>query len=160
MTAWPSLANASIVIASYKVKAPCAVLGARSFRQMERIDEVKRKNYFLLLFFVLLLASFACKLSQPTVTSPTPHPLVMTLPSDAVVPGTVPLSEAGVPRITVEDAKAAVDAGEAIIVDVRSPDAYEFEHVEGAINIPLGYFETDIANIPLEKDQWIITYCT
>ena len=121
---------------------------------------MKRRNYFLLLFFSLLLASLACNTSQPTTSPATPHPLVLTLPAEEQAPGTIPLSEAGVPRISVEDAKAALDSGQAIIVDVRSPDAYKNGHAEGAINIPLGYFETDIVNIPLEKDQWIITYCT
>lgn len=121
---------------------------------------MKRKNNFLLPIFVLFLAGLACNTSQPTTSPATPHPLVVTLPSGGEAPGTIPLSEAGVSRISAEDAKAAVDSGQAIIVDVRSEDAYAAGHVEGAINIPLGYFETDIANIPLEKDQWIITYCT
>lgn len=121
---------------------------------------MKRKNYFLLLFFTLLLASLACNTSQPTASPATPHPLVLTLPAQEQSTNTVPLTESQVPRISVEDAKAAFDSGKAIIVDVRSPDAYKNGHAEGAINIPLGYFETDIVNIPLEKDQWIITYCT
>ncbi|MCC7117404.1 MAG: rhodanese-like domain-containing protein [Anaerolineales bacterium] len=69
-------------------------------------------------------------------------------------------AEAQVPRIKVEDAKAAVDAGQAVIVDVRSVEAYQAEHARGAINLPLALFENDLANLPLEKDQWIITYCT
>jgi hypothetical protein len=121
---------------------------------------VKRKSYFLLPLFVLFLAGLACNAFQPGTSPVTPHPLVVTLPSGPEAPGTIPLSEAGVPRISVEDAKAALDSGQAIIVDVRSKDAYAAGHVEGAINIPLGYFETDIANVPLGKDQWIITYCT
>jgi hypothetical protein len=127
---------------------------------------VKRKKYFLLPLFVLFLAGLACNTSQPTVSSVTPLPAALTLIAQG--PGTntntntntVPLSEAGVPRISVEDTKAAFDSRQAIIVDVRSADAYANGHAEGAINIPLEYFETDIANIPLEKDQWVITYCT
>jgi predicted sulfurtransferase len=72
----------------------------------------------------------------------------------------LPLTEAEVPRVSVEDAKAALDSGEAVIVDVRSDAAYEASHVAGAINIQLGEFETNPAGIELEKDQWIITYCT
>jgi 3-mercaptopyruvate sulfurtransferase SseA len=121
---------------------------------------VKRKKYFLLLFFVLLLATFACNSTQPTVKQVTPQPLALTLLAQGQSTNTSPLTEAQVPRISVEDAKAALDSGGAVIVDVRSADAYAAGHVEGAINIPLGYFETDIVNVPLEKDQWIITYCT
>ena len=83
---------------------------------------------------------------------------MLPLPGEAT--STVPLSEAGVPRITVDEAKAAFDSGQAIIIDVRSPESYAGSHAEGAINIPLGVFESDIENIELEKDQWIITYCT
>ena len=124
---------------------------------------MKRKKFFFLPVFTLIVASLACNTELPqmqaTATSmPSQLPTVaLTIESGQ---GNIPLSEAGVPRITVEDAKAALDAGEAVIVDVRSADAYAAGHVEGAINILLGVFETDIANIPLEKDQWIITYCT
>jgi predicted sulfurtransferase len=121
---------------------------------------MKRNNHFILLFFILLFASLACNTSQPTASPATPHPLIVTLPADQQNPGTIPLSEAQVPRITADEARAAFDSGKAVIVDVRGPDAYAFGHAEGAINIPLGYFETDIENIQLEKDQWIITYCT
>jgi rhodanese-related sulfurtransferase len=72
----------------------------------------------------------------------------------------IPQTEADVPRINVEDAKAAFDSGQAIIVDVRSADAYAAGHTVGAISIPLVIFETDINNVSLEKNQWIITYCT
>jgi predicted sulfurtransferase len=85
-------------------------------------------------------------------------------PTQVIAPaakqGKVPLSEAGVPRVTVQDAKAAFDNGEAIIVDVRGQAAYDARHIAGALFIPLGAFETDIASVDLPKDQWIITYCT
>jgi 3-mercaptopyruvate sulfurtransferase SseA len=46
--------------------------------------------------------------------------------------------EGSVPRVSVQDAKAELDAGTAILVDARPADAYNQEHVAGAINIPLG----------------------
>jgi len=57
-------------------------------------------------------------------------------------------------------ARVALESGAAIIVDVRSKQAYDESHIPGAINILLGEFETNINGIALEKDQWIITYCT
>ena len=69
-------------------------------------------------------------------------------------------SEDQVPRIRVEQALAAVQSGAAVIVDVRSTEAYDASHVEGAISIPLLDIESNIDALPLEKDQWIITYCT
>jgi hypothetical protein len=121
---------------------------------------LKRKNIFLLSISVLMAASFACNASLPQV-EPTALPtLIQPTAALSTGSGTAPLSEAGVPRIAVGQAKAAFDAGQAIIVDVRSADAYAAGHAEGAINIPLGNFEIDIENVALEKDQWIITYCT
>jgi len=71
-----------------------------------------------------------------------------------------PLSEASVPRVSIEETRVALAAGAAIIVDVRSPSAYELSHIQGAINIPLGEIETNPTGLDLDKDQWIITYCT
>jgi 3-mercaptopyruvate sulfurtransferase SseA len=70
------------------------------------------------------------------------------------------LTEASVPRVSVEKARAAFESGAAIIVDVRSKQAYDESHIPGAINILLGEFETNINGLALDKDQWIITYCT
>jgi rhodanese-related sulfurtransferase len=60
----------------------------------------------------------------------------------------------------VQEAKAALDRGAAIIVDVRSAEAFDVSHIAGAINIQLGEIETDPTGLNLAKDQWIITYCT
>jgi len=72
----------------------------------------------------------------------------------------VPQTEDAVPRVTVEEAQSALESGEAIIVDVRSTESYAADHAAGAISIPLAEFENNITNLPLDKDQWIITYCT
>ena len=61
-------------------------------------------------------------------------------------------------RVSLEDAKAAFDLGTAVIVDVRSAEAYQGGHIAGAVNIPLGELETRLGE--LDKTQWIITYCT
>jgi rhodanese-related sulfurtransferase len=47
-----------------------------------------------------------------------------------------------------------------VIVDVRSPEAFASRHIAGAINVPLIDIEMNLASVPLEKEQWIITYCT
>ena len=61
-------------------------------------------------------------------------------------------------RVSLSDAKAALDDGMAVIVDVRAAEAYQGSHIAGAINIPLGELETRLGE--LDKAQWIITYCT
>jgi len=47
-------------------------------------------------------------------------------------------NDGDVPRVSVQDAKAEIDAGTAIMVDARPESAYQSEHVAGSINIPLG----------------------
>ncbi len=72
----------------------------------------------------------------------------------------LPRDENAVPRISVEQAKAALDSGAAVIVDVRPEQSYALEHIAGSISIPLSEIENDPAGVKLDKKQWIITYCT
>lgn len=67
-------------------------------------------------------------------------------------------NDAAVPRITVEDAKKEVDAGNAIIVDSRQEFAYKNEHIAGSINIALGAPDDAFAALP--KNKKIIVYCS
>jgi hypothetical protein len=114
------------------------------------------------ILFVILLMLFvlsACS-AQPTQAQPTSAPTTIIEPGSTQASGDLPQTEADVPRISVEEAQVAFESGAAIIVDVRSPDAFEESHIAGAISVPLGAIERDLANVPLNKDQWIITYCT
>ncbi|HEY2980618.1 MAG TPA: rhodanese-like domain-containing protein [Anaerolineales bacterium] len=113
---------------------------------------IKKNLPFLLTAILLLSTATAC-------TGATPQPTAAATAAVSPTPG-LPRSEAGVPRVTPADAKAAFDRGEAVIVDVRGPDAYARGHIAGAISIPLGEFETNVAGLSLDKQQWIITYCT
>lgn len=72
----------------------------------------------------------------------------------------VPLTEAEVARVPLDVAKAAIDTGAAIVVDVRSADSYQASHVPGARSIPLADIEANPTGLKLDKNQWIITYCT
>ena len=61
-------------------------------------------------------------------------------------------------RVSLEDAKAAFDAGTAVFVDVRADQAYAAAHIAGSISLPLA--ETEARLDDLDPNQWIITYCT
>jgi hypothetical protein len=63
-----------------------------------------------------------------------------------------------VPRVSIGEAYAAHSAKQAVFVDVRSASQYEASHVAGAVSIPLGDLESRLNE--LDKEQWIITYCT
>ena len=116
-----------------------------------------KKRNLLVAFSILVLAALACNASLPQATEPT---IIPTQPQAQNPNSSIPQTEADVPRISVEDAKAAFDSSQAIIVDVRSADSYAAGHAVGAVSIPLENFENNIGNLSLEKDQWIITYCT
>jgi 3-mercaptopyruvate sulfurtransferase SseA len=78
-------------------------------------------------------------------------------PGSAPVP-TVTLSPADVPRVSLDEAKAAFDAGEAVFLDVRHPDDFAASHIPGALSMPLSELETRLDE--LEPGDWVITYCT
>ena len=68
------------------------------------------------------------------------------------------ISETEVPRVSLEEAKAAFDAKTAVFLDVRSAGSYAAGHVPGALSIPLNEMEARLGE--LDPQQWIITYCT
>lgn len=63
-----------------------------------------------------------------------------------------------IPRVSLEDAKAAFDGGTAVFVDVRGADVFAMSHIPGSLSIPLADLEARLAK--LDPNQWIITYCT
>lgn len=70
----------------------------------------------------------------------------------------VPAQPSDVARVTLAESKAALDAGSAVFLDVRSAGAFADSHIAGAINIPEAELPNRIGE--LDKDAWIITYCT
>ncbi|MDO9086751.1 MAG: rhodanese-like domain-containing protein [Anaerolineaceae bacterium] len=63
-----------------------------------------------------------------------------------------------VERVSVQDAKAALDAGTAVFVDVRGDDLYNTGHIPGALSIAENEMESRFTE--LNPNDWIITYCT
>jgi 3-mercaptopyruvate sulfurtransferase SseA len=61
-------------------------------------------------------------------------------------------------RVSLGDAKAAFDLKTAVFLDARDTSSYAQSHIPGAINIP----ENELASRSgeLNKNDWIITYCT
>lgn len=131
---------------------------------------MKRTKDILLATFILLLTSLACNALMPQTTEPTsvptPEQTQITVPTQVTEPvptqpqANLPETDAEVPRVPVDQAKAALDSGDAIIVDVRGADAYARSHIAGALEVSLSAIQTDPVNLPLDKSKWIITYCT
>lgn len=62
--------------------------------------------------------------------------------------------------ITPQQAQSIIQSGEPVtILDVRSPDEYTEEHIEGSILIPLQTLDKNLGLIAGEKSHKIIVYC-
>lgn len=61
-------------------------------------------------------------------------------------------------RISLDEAKAALDLSTAVLLDVRSAEAFAGQHITGAVNIPTAELETRLTE--LDPNAWIIPYCT
>lgn len=61
--------------------------------------------------------------------------------------------------ITGPAARELVASGKAVLVDVRTPVEYGMDHLEGAVNVPLGELEARLPTFPAAKDQDVILYC-
>lgn len=117
---------------------------------MRRKKQQSKTPILILMGGGLLLIVLAINLASQNA-SITPSPTTSVVLSEEEL-------DARVPRVSLVEAKAALDTGNAIFVDVRSPDAYQVEHIPGSINIPLGAIESRLSE--LDPEQWIITYCT
>jgi 3-mercaptopyruvate sulfurtransferase SseA len=78
-----------------------------------------------------------------------------------VTPSPVPVQSVpadGARRISVEDAREAIEKGTAVVVDVRDEQSFSFGHIKGALSIPSSEIEKHLAELP--HDKLIITYCS
>jgi len=63
-----------------------------------------------------------------------------------------------VPRVSLEDAKAAYDSQAAVFVDVRGEQYYQQAHIASAMSLPEEQMPARLSE--LSPQEWIITYCT
>jgi 3-mercaptopyruvate sulfurtransferase SseA len=120
-------------------------------------------NEFTFKRIVLIAAcaglSVACSTAHPDASG-----AATTQTTPAITTGTTQTSptpqseEDKMPRTSAQEAVKLAAAGQAIIVDVRSADAYKAEHAKGALSVPLDKVEKGEHQLP--KDKKIITYCT
>ncbi len=84
------------------------------------------------------LPTATAAVQQPTQVSEIPYPTV--------------------PRADVADVQAGLDAGTAIVVDVRDLEYYQEAHIPGAISMPADELEAAYQSLP--QDQMVYLYCT
>ncbi|MBA3440827.1 MAG: rhodanese-like domain-containing protein [Pyrinomonadaceae bacterium] len=83
--------------------------------------------------------------TRVAATTPTPAPTTTATPND------------GVRRITPAELQAALEKGEAVVVDVRSSAAFQKGHIKGARLIPAEQIASRAGELP--RDKTIVTYC-
>ena len=59
--------------------------------------------------------------------------------------------------LDARELKAMIDAGEALVVDVREADEFASSHIAGAVNLPLSRF--DPARLPIANDKALVLNC-
>ena len=116
----------------------------------------------LVLGGVLLLAAcnpeaYSGKANANRQPAPAASPVLATAPP--AVPAAPPAQPAdGVRRITVAELKQALDAHQAVVVDVRNETAFKAGHIHGAQLIPSAEIDKHVNELP--KDKLIVTYCS
>jgi len=58
---------------------------------------------------------------------------------------------------TPQEVATALDKGEIALIDVRTPQEYMFEHIEGALLLPMAFFRTD--RLPSQEGKRVVFYC-
>jgi hypothetical protein len=103
---------------------------------------IMKQVYKISIFFVaLVMVLSACAPAATPTIAPSP-----------VVPTPVVIA-----RVSLDDAKAAFDAGTAVFVDVRPGSSYEASHIQGAVS---NTYDDSFSMEKLDPASWIITYCT
>jgi 3-mercaptopyruvate sulfurtransferase SseA len=103
------------------------------------------KIFLMLSLFGTMIFGFACQAASSNSVS-------------NVVAAKEPAVADDAPRINLEDAKKAFDAGDALFIDTRGDAQYKSEHIKGAINITMSDVEARLKEIPTNKK--IIAYCS
>ena len=79
-------------------------------------------------------------------------------PTAPAAPTATQANSDGVTRISVAETRAALDAGQAVVVDVRDNTAYKSGHIKGSLAIPGDEIANHLDQLP--KGKRIITYCS
>jgi 3-mercaptopyruvate sulfurtransferase SseA len=80
-------------------------------------------------------------------------------PGEAGAPtGTTTVHADGVRRLSVEELRKLVAAGEVVLYDTRSKMQYDEEHIEGARSMPQNEVEARAGELP--RDKTLVFYCT
>lgn len=111
---------------------------------------MRRTLALLALFAAAAVAPCGCASGSNQQASQTPSPA-----PDAAAQQADPF--ASVPRVSVKELAKALEEGRAVVVDVRPAEAYEVEHIAGALSIPEEEVKERAGELPPGK--LVVTYC-
>jgi 3-mercaptopyruvate sulfurtransferase SseA len=110
---------------------------------------------FTLTLAALASAAGACGPPADGNAAPTPAASSNAAPPNSPGGGQDPF--ASVPRVRVEELAAALREGRAVALDVRPAEAFEVEHIKGAVNIPEEEVVERAGELP--KEKLVVAYC-
>lgn len=105
----------------------------------------------LLVAVVLMSALTGCNSTESHARVPKANPVAAPA-QQAAAPAD------GVRRISIAEARAELDGGKAVVVDVRGDATYKLGHIKGSVSIPVSDVEARMKELP--KDKVIIFYCS
>lgn len=110
-----------------------------------------KKRFFvsLLLAFVLLLS--ACTSANEGTSTVTPDPSQTEMPAD--------VSDSAYHKITAEEAKTMIDAGDVTVVDVRTAEEYAEAHIPNAILMPVESIGEELPEALPDQEAVLLVYC-
>ena len=62
-------------------------------------------------------------------------------------------------RVSAREAKALIESGDCLLLDVREAGEYAGGHIPGAVNLPLDQIKAGAELLPPDKDRLILVYC-
>src|SRR5688500_4542987 len=101
-------------------------------------------------------AERAATSNTPSASS-APTPNAASTPDAAATPHPTSTPGDNVRRISVADAKKAIEQGEAVMVDVRPKMQYDQSHIKGSLSVPKNELPGRLSELP--KDKLIFFYC-
>ena len=60
-------------------------------------------------------------------------------------------------RWSPDEVETGLEKGEIVVIDVRSPQEYAFEHIEGALLMPMPFFRAD--RLPTQDGKRVVLHC-
>ena len=119
----------------------------------------RKFNHWLALILCAALASLAaaCKAGDGAGASRTGATSTTATTTAGATPHPTSTPNDGVRRVTTDEARAMVERGEAVLVDVRAKAQYDQGHIRGAVCVPRTEIDKRLAQLP--KDKLIIFYC-